>query len=488
MRIVRGISTAAAVLVSIAAAIIANHASAFAQSAPSVQGSAVQLAAGDAAFENPDSVPGKTVLTDQDNAFLDDMEQRGIQFFVDEADPVTGLMPDRSRAVGGRANGIASIASVGFGLTALCIGDDRGWVGHQEAYDRSMRVLTFLRDRAPQEHGHFYHFLDMHTGKRVWNCEVSNIDTALLMAGVLTVRQHFPDTELAAIADGLYESVEWPWLLTNQHPGKAGTTSNILCMGWKPETGFVAARWSRFSEGPMIYLLALGSKKHPLSAESWQTWKRQPITNYAGLTFLQCPPLFTHQYPQCWFDLRGLRDDYADYFRDSQLATLAQRQWCMGELSKRFPTYGPNMWGLTASDRAGGYTAWGGPPKQGDIDGTVVPTAAGGSLAFEPRLCLDALESMKQHYGDKNYLKYGFVDAFNPSGWYDKDNLGIDIGPMVLMAENCRSGSVWKTFMSCPEARAALRIAGFRPVDQLDENPTSSLFKSAAEKTADGDD
>ena len=458
------------------AGLLINRAPAFADAPAPVAtpASAVQLAANNTAIENPASVPCKLVLNPDDEKFLDDLEHRGIQFYVDEADPVTGLMPDRARAIGGPSNGIASIASVGFGLTALCIGDQRGWVAHQDAYDQSLRVLRFLRDSAPQSHGHFYHFLDMHTGKRVWNCEVSNIDTALLMAGVLTTRQHFPDTELAKIADDLYENVDWPWLLTNSKDGAAKVP--ILCMGWKPESGFINAQWGNFSEGPLIYLLAMGSQKHPLSAESWKAWQRTPVVTYAGLTFMQCPPLFTHQYPQCWFDLRGLRDDYADYFRNSQLATLAQRQWCIDELSKQFPTYGPNLWGLTASDYAHGYTAWGGPPSQGEIDGTVVPTAAGGSLAFEPRLCLDALESMKQHYGDKSYLKYGFVDAFNPSGWYNKDVLGIDVGPMVLMAENCRTGFVWKTFMSAVEAQTALKVAHFRVLTEADASSTSGLF------------
>src|SRR3954453_5994602 len=181
--------------------------------------SAVQHAAADRAFEDPVSTPGKTVLTAADEKFLDDLEQRGIRFFIDEADPVTGLMPDRIRADGsgnddgGPGKDVASIASVGFGLTALCIGVERGWVPRQDAYDRSMKVLRFLRDKAPQEHGHFYHFLDMPTGGRVWKCEVSNIDTALLMAGVLTVRQYYPDTELAKLANELYERVEWTWLL-----------------------------------------------------------------------------------------------------------------------------------------------------------------------------------------------------------------------------------------------------------------------------------
>jgi hypothetical protein len=205
--------------------------------------------------------------------------------------------------------------------------------------------------------------------------------------------------------------------------------------------------------------------------------------HYAGLTYLQCPPLFTHQYPQVWFDLRGLRDNFADYFRNSQLATLAQRQWTIDALTTQFSDYGPNMWGLTASDSEEGYVAWGGPPtapvrkSDNKIDGSVVPAAPAGSLAFEPRLCLDDLENMRAEHGSKAFLKYGFVDAFNPvNNWYDVDALGIDVGPSVLMAENCRSGFVWKTFMSSPEAKVAIRAAGFRPLDASDNHPTSSLF------------
>jgi len=435
--------------------------------------SAVQLAADDDAIENPVSLPGKSSLTARDEKFLDDLESRGIQFFVDEADPATGLMPDRARAAGG-AGEIASVASVGFGLTALCVGDERGWVPHQVAYDHSMKVLRFLRDHGPQNHGYFYHFLDMHTGQRAWNCEVSDIDTALLMAGALTVRQHFPGTELASLANELYERVDWPWL---------NSPDGTLYMGWRPEKGFERARWHDFNEGPLIYLLGMGSRTHPLAAKAWRAWDRKPVMTYAGLTYLQCAPLFTHQYPQVWFDLRGKRDNHADYFRDSQLATLAQRQWCMNELSTRFSTYGPNVWGLTASDEKDGYVAWGGPPAQKEIDGSVVPAASAGSLVFEPRLCLDCLETMRSRFGEKAYLKYGFVDAFNPSSdWYDTDVLGIDVGPSVLMAENCRSGFVWHTFMSSPEAQTALKVAGFRSLTASDAIPTTSLFTAAAFK------
>jgi hypothetical protein len=450
---------------------------------------AAELAAAHLQIADPQSAPGKKAFTAEDEAFLDDLTRRGVMFFYDEQNPITGLMPDRARAVGGVSNDVASVASVGFGLTSLCIGVERGWISRDDAYAKSLKVLKFLRDKAPQERGHFYHFLNMRTGERVWNCEVSNIDTAILMAGALCVRQYYPGTEAAQIADELYQNVQWDWMARED-----GT----LSMGWKPEkhvdmepgaTGdggaFIKARWDHFNEGPLIYLLALGSKKHPLPAQSWQAWKRNSPMEYAGLKFMQCPPLFTHQYPWCWFDVRGQRDDHLNYFHNSQLATIAQRQWTIDELSKQFPTYGENMWGLTASDFAGGYTAFGGPPAQGPIDGTIVPCAAGGSLAFTPKLAVDALRHMKATHGDKVYRKYGFVDAFNPAtGWIAADVLGIDVGATVLMAENARTGFVWKLFMSCPEAQAGLKAAGFRPAgaDGGTSATTSIIGVAATEK------
>lgn len=437
---------------------------------------ALALAAASLPYGDPASLPGKGVLTPADEVFLEDLQRRGIQFYIEEADPETGLMPDRSRAIGGASNDVASTASVGFGLTALCIAEKNGWIEKFEAYDRAMRVLRFLRDKAPQERGHFYHFLDMHTGERQWECEVSNVDTALLMWGVLVVRQHFPGTELAKLADELYERVEWTWLLDEK--------TGLLHHGWKPETGMLQATWGGYSEGPpLILLLGMGSKTHPLPASVWKAWKREPVVTYAGLTFVQCPPLFTHQFPQCWVDLRGMNDGTMDYFRNAQLATIAMRQWTIDELAKRFPTYNKNIWGLTASDYQGGYTAWGGPPQQGDIDGTVVPCAAAGSIGFEPRITVDALKAMREQYGEKGYLKYGFVDAFNPGkNWYNRDVIGIDVGPGVLMAENARTGWVWKTVMSCPEIQTALKAAGFEKNAVVDEGrATSSLVSNVKE-------
>ena len=401
---------------------------------------------------------------DDEEQFLDELQRRSFLFFHEQADPETGLVRDRAGADGGpsanpRSRGVASIASVGFGLTGLCIAERRGWLTRDEASARTLTTLRFLHDRMPHERGFFYHFVDLHTGRRAWNCELSSIDTALLMCGVLTVRQHHRGTEVERLATRLYERVEWPWMLNGQ---------KTLSMGWKPEDGgrFLEARWRDFSEGWLLYLLAMGSPTHPLPPECWHAWERKPKVTYAGRTFLQHPPMFVHQFPHAWFDVRGLRDDYTDYFQNSVDATVAHRQFCI-DLRGRFPKFGPDLWGITSSDSARGYVGWGGPPATDNLDGTVVPCAAAGSLPFVKDECLRALLHMRGAYGDTAWKRYGFVDAFNPhTGWVAPDVIGIDLGITLLMAEDARAGGVWECFMSNAEARRAIEKAGFRKNDQ----------------------
>lgn len=405
-----------------------------------------------------------------EDVLLDDLERRSFRYFWDEASPTNGLIADRALADGGGAR-IASIAATGFGLTALCIADSRGWITHEQAYARALLTLRFLRDDAENVHGYFYHFLNLNTGKRAGHAELSSIDTALLVAGILTCREHFAGTEAADCAGQICDRVDWPWMLDGE---------KTLRMAWTPESGFLAARWSRFNEGMLLYLLGMGSGTHALPPECWDAWEHGPVITYAGMTFIQCPPLFTHQYPQAWFDLRGRRDDYADYFRNARLATLANRQFCV-DLRARFPTYSEKLWGLTASDSATGYRAWGGPPARGAIDGTVVPCASAGSLPFAAPECLETLAFLRETFGDRIYRKYGFVDAFNPqTGWVDPDALGIDVGITLMMAENYRTGFVWRTFMRTPEAARALKAARFRSADPANAPPgESSVYPDA---------
>ncbi len=385
---------------------------------------------------------------------LDDIQRATFDFFWNEASPTTGQVKDRALANGNDLRKMSSVAATGFGLTGLCIADHRGYGKSAEIRERVRKTLRFVVNQMPHEHGFFYHFIDMETGKRWEKCEVSSIDSSLLLCGVLTARQYFADQEIQDSATKIYERVDWPWMLNGE---------STFSMGWTPESGFLKARWEHYCELMMIYLLAIGSPAHPVSPGTWNAWTRPKIT-YQGIDYISGnDPLFTHQYSQAWYDFRNKRDAYANYFENSVKATKAHKLFCLS-LHDKFPGYGEDLWGISASDYVGGYTAWGGPPPQGPIDGSIVPCATGGSLPFLFDDCIRVLRTIRGHYGQKAWTRYGFVDAFNPlTGWYDSDVLGIDLGITMLMAENYRTGFVWETFMKNAEARSAMQKAGFRP-------------------------
>jgi hypothetical protein len=388
----------------------------------------------------------------EDEAFLDDLERQGCLFFWEQASPKTGAILDRARNdLAGRRDPrrMASIAATGFGLTALCIADRRGYLPHAQIVERVRTTLDWHLNHLPEVHGFYYHFSDIETGVRAPGSEVSSIDTALLLCGIRTAGAYFEDAKIRSLAQQIYERVEWPWMLNG---GKT------FSMGWHPETGFLQARWEHYCELMMIYLLAIGSPTHPVEAECWKSFTR-PVIHYQGMSYISGnDPIFTHQYSQAWFDFREKRDEFANYFENSVTATRAHKAFCLS-LPK---WYSEGYWGVTASDYAGGYTAWGGPPAQGPLDGTVVPSAAAGSLAFLPADCLAVLRAMRAKWGKQAWGRYGFVDAFHPAAnWYDPDVLGIDQGISVLMAENLRTGLVWKSFMRNPESVNAMRRAGF---------------------------
>jgi len=391
-------------------------------------------------------------LSKEDEAFLDDLERQGCLFFWEQASAKTGQILDRARndltgALDPRRQ--ASIASAGFGLTALCIADRRGYLPHAEIVERVKTTLEWHLNSLPEVHGFFYHFTDIETGKRFHGAELSSIDTSLLLCGVLTARAHFEDARIQLLAQQIYERVDWPWMLNG---------GETFSMGWKPETGFLHSRWKTYCELMMIYLLAIGSPTHAVAPEYWNHFSR-PVIHYKGYDYISGnDPLFTHQYSQAWYDFRDKRDAYADYFANSVTATRAHKAFCLS-----YPEwYSEDYWGITASDSVHGYTAWGGPPAQGRLDGSVVPAAAAGSLAFLPAECLSVLRAMRSKWGKQAWGRYGFVDAFHPTvNWYDPDVLGIDQGISVLMAENLRSGLVWSTFMHNPESVSAMQRAGF---------------------------
>ncbi|HJR05762.1 MAG TPA: glucoamylase family protein [Pyrinomonadaceae bacterium] len=409
----------------------------------------------------PPKAKSSAHLNAADEAFLEDMSRRTFRFFWEQADAQTGLVRDRARTdnspLDENHQDVASIAATGFGLTALAIAAERGWLTPREAQEGVRATLRFFATRATNVHGWFYHWMDARTGTRRWNSEVSSIDTALLLAGVLTVRQKFrDDAEIVRLSTGIYERVDFPWML-NGHP-------TLLSHGWRPETGFIKYRWDAYSEHLILYLLAMGSPTHPITPRSWLAWRRERIT-YAGYTYITGGPLFIHQYSHAWVDFRGRREShypFTDYFANSVAATRAHRAFCLA-LSAEFPGYTENVWGITASDSEKGYLAWGGPPRDAAIDGTVVPCAAGGSLMLAPDIALPALRTIHDKYGTRIYGMYGFADAFNPNnGWVNPDVIGINLGIMLLSAENLRTGNVWRWFMQNPEIPRALQLVGLR--------------------------
>ena len=432
-------------------------------------------------------------------AFFADLQARTFSFFWDFTNPANGLGPDRYPKPP-----FASIACVGFALTAYPIGVERGWVTRTAARKRVLATLRFF-DQAPQGpgrrdvtgyQGFFYHFLDMTTGLRFKNIELSTIDTALLLAGMLFCQSYFdgPDSEemeIRALAESIYGRVDWRWA---QQPAER---SPAITLGWTPEQGFNRYSWRGYNEGMIIYLLALGSPTYPVGPNAWTAWQRDFDKtwglNYGPEPHLGFPSLFAHQYPHVWIDFRGIRDAYMsrrdlDYFENSRRATYAQRAYAMANPSG-WKGYGDDIWGLTACDGPGnirhdyrgqprrfrGYAARG--PGSRD-DGTLAPTAAIGSIAFAPEICGPAALAMKRDYGRHILGPYGFIDAFNPSfdfadaspktgrrvagvGWIAPDYLGIDQGPILAMLENWRSGLIWRVMRGNPHIVRGLQRAGF---------------------------
>jgi hypothetical protein len=401
----------------------------------------------------PARSPAPSALSAQDDQFLNDLEHANFLYFWEQASPETGLVKDRCNVRTNDTSIVASSASTGFGLTAICIGQMRGFVSYEDARHRVLSTLSFIWHKLPTHRGFFYHFAKISTGERVWDSEVSSVDTAILLCGILMCRQHFSDKDIQELARAIFDRVDWTWLSED---------TSLLSQGWTPESGFIHSRWDYYSELMMMYLLGMGSSAHPLREETWNAWKRLTF-EYDGMRYIgSFAPLFVHQFSQAWFDFRGKRDKFTNYFENSVTATEVHRRFCM-ELSKQFPDYSEDLWGITASDsQQEGYVVWGGPPATGPIDGTVVPSAAGGSLPFLPAETLRVLKAIRTRYPSA-WSKYGFVNAFNPlKNWYDTDVIGIDTGIILVMAENLRTGYVWETFMKSPEAQRGMERAGFR--------------------------
>lgn len=409
-----------------------------------------------------------------DEAFIDLVQQTAFDYFWYEANPENGLVKDRSTA-----GSASSIAAVGFGLSALTVGIDRGWISREAGQERVLNTLEFFWNspQGPEADatgykGFYYHFLDMQTGRRVGTTELSTIDTALLLGGVLHVgayfdRQTLEDERIRNLADSIYSRVDWTW--AQPRPPRIGH-------GWRPESGFIPFDWGGYNEAMIVYLLALGSPTHPVAPEAWTSWTSSyKWQTHFGQQFVVFPPLFGHQYTHIWYDFRDLRDAYmrgknSDYFRNSRRATLANRAYAISN-PENWSHFGANEWGLTASDIPNGYAARGAPPAQND-EGTIAPTAAGGSFAFTPDESLAALRHMYNTYRIKIWHRYGFRDAYNPAkNWFAPSFLGIDQGPFVLMIENHRTGNIWDRFMQLDAVQAGLQRAGFATSVGVEDTP-----------------
>lgn len=396
-----------------------------------------------------------------DDQLLEEIEKAGFLFFWEQADPMTGQVKDRALAGGNDARTVSSIAATGFGLAALCIGDQRGYRPHADILTRVQVTLNFVADTLQPlgQNGFCFHFVDMSTGARAFTSEVSSIDTAILLCGVLTCRQYFADATVDSLATQIYGSVNFDWMLNG---------GQTLSMGWTPENGFLSGRWDHYSELMMLYLLAIGAPNPTFAvpATSWNAWTR-PVIQYQGLSYVAgSDPLFVHQYSHAWFDLRNKKDALTNYFQNSITATQAHRLFCIS-LANQFSDYSADLWGVTSSDSKNGYVAWGGPTAQGGtigpVDGSIVPCAAAGALPFDFPDAVHVLRWIRGHY-PAAWQRYGFVDAFNPlTGWYDTDVIGIDLGISVLMAENAQTQFVWNTFMKNAEIQTAMQLAGFQP-------------------------
>jgi len=388
------------------------------------------------------------------DALLDEIQEASFRYFEREVSPHTGLVRDSaSNREQGESNAPASIAATGFALTAYPVAVERGWMSRTQAYALTVRTLEYFLNEAPQHNGFFYHFLNFETGERTSRTELSPIDTALFLAGALFAAEYYDDARIRDLVRKIYGRVDFPWMMNH---------GRFFALSWSPETGFNKARWDHFDESLLLYVLAIGSPEHPIPVEAWHALAR-PVGSYRDYRVIQMPPLFTHQYPHIWLDLRGQNDGHADYFQNSVNATRANRAFCIDQAAK-FAGYGPNLWGLTASEGPSGYRAYGAPPGWTVFhDGTIAPTACGSSIVFTPGESIACLQNLRTNYGDSMWGRYGFSDAMNPGKqWFSDKVLAIDQGPLFLMIENYRSGLIWKTMGKSAPVRSALEKIGFQ--------------------------
>jgi hypothetical protein len=427
----------------------------------------------------------ETVDPEKSTVFLDSLSRQTFDFFWEQADSITGNQPDRWPTPS-----FSSIAATGFGLSSYLVGVNRGYITREQAAERVLKTLRFFNN-APKgpatsgvtgNNGFFYHFINMRDGLRFKEVELSTIDTGLLMAGILSCQSFFDkdnetEKEIRSLSDALFLAVDWNWAMNGKE---------TMSMGWHPEKGFLDASWQGYNEAMLLYIFGLGSPSHPIPDDSWKAWTKtyQWGTSF-GQEHINFGPLFGHQYSHLFIDFKGIQDEYTlgkgiDYFENSRRATIANRSYAIANPAG-WTGYEENVWGLTACDGPNndnkanpnmahmGYSARGAAQHYVQDDGTIAPTAAGGSIPFAPEICIAALETMKEKYGANIYGNYGFKDAFNltitfkdgTAGWFDKDYLGIDQGPILIQLENYQNGLIWNLMKKNKYVIAGLKKAGF---------------------------
>jgi hypothetical protein len=431
--------------------------------------------------------PHSTADTEK-TAFLNDLKRRTFMYFWELADKPTGQIPDRYPT-----NNFTSISATGFGFAAYLVGIENNYITREEGAERVLHGLNWLwqSKQGPEDSGvtgykgFYYHFLTYGDGIRYRDVELSTIDTGLLMAGILTCQSYFDgdneaEKQIRSLSDSLYLRVEWDWAMNGQE---------YMSMGWFPDRGFLDAQWTGYNEAMILIIMAMGSPSHPVHDTAWTSWcKKYQWSEFYGQEHVNFSPLFGHQYSHMFIDFRGIQDAYMadkgiDYFENSRRATYSNRAYCMDNPSG-FNGYDDKIWGLTACDGPGeiklpfdidsiqfwSYRARGASNLEIVDDGTIAPAAAGGSIPFAPEICINALMAMKDNFGNSLYQEYGFKDAFNltfqadersDTGWFDKDYIGIDQGPIVIQIENYQTGLIWQIMKKNKYVFKGLKKAGF---------------------------
>jgi hypothetical protein len=422
-------------------------------------------------------------LTENESTMLDSIQHKTFLYFINERNPVNGLVKDRSASWAP-----ASIAAIGFALPSYAVGVERAWISREEAADITLLILKFFMNSVQSSdtnvtgyQGFYYHFLRMNSGTREWNCELSTVDTGLLMMGIIFARNYYNldnklESKIRDLSDEIIGRMNWDFF---EMPA-SGKYAHAISMGWTPKGGLHNMGWVGYNEALFLYILAAGSGMTNVEA-GYKSWLNsyQWRTPYPGLSHAAFPPLFGHQFSFCFIDPKGLQDKFMkkkgiDYFENSRRATYVQRQYAIDN-PLGWVGYDSLCWGISASDgptekhnfddkKFLGYAGRGtsGPDLNYFDDGTIAPYAAISSIVFAPEVVIPTVKSFNKKYGKNLWGAYGYLDAFNPTvNWFNKEYIGIDQGPLLLMIENYRSGLIWQYVMEDPVIQNGLKRLGF---------------------------